>query len=84
MDRYALNDLSNFLDGVVDQDQQKKSTASDKWGYFEDDTGVIFRPLRCRKCGSKHIKCYRTLKGEPIIRYHFFRQCNNRFKSIEE
>ena len=85
MDRYALNDLSNFLDSVVEQDQQKQSIKSDEFGYFEDETGVIFRPLRCRRCRSKKVHCYRTIKQNTFtVRYHTCQNCGKNFKSIEE
>lgn len=85
MDRYDLNDLSNFLDGVVDQNQQKQAIKSDEFGYFEDDFGVIYKPLRCSRCQSKKVHCYRTINQDTfIVRYHTCQICGKNFKSIEE
>jgi len=45
-----------------------------------EDYGVTFIPLRCPKCRSKKIRCYKT---EIPKRYHICYTCGWRFKSIE-
>jgi len=46
-----------------------------------EDYGVKFIPLRCPRCKSKSVLCYKT---DFPIRYHTCQSCGWKFKSIEE
>lgn len=46
----------------------------------DEDYGVRFVPLKCPKCRSKDVRCY---KSNPPIRYHICRECSYNFKSVE-
>ena len=45
-----------------------------------EDYGVKFIPLKCPKCRSKEVRCY---KSAPPVRYHICRNCGYNFKSVE-
>lgn len=42
--------------------------------------GVVYHPIRCPQCRSKHHKCY---SSKPPVRYHVCRDCGFNFKSTE-
>lgn len=46
--------------------------------------GVIWKPVRCPKCGGRNCPTYASHQQDnPGIRYHAC-ECGQRFKSIEE
>lgn len=46
----------------------------------DEQYGVRFIPIKCPKCKSKDVRCY---KSNPPIRYHVCRECGYNFKSVE-
>jgi DNA-directed RNA polymerase subunit RPC12/RpoP len=43
---------------------------------------VIYRPIRCPRCGSKNTRVTST-RGRIGVRYHKCRACGKPFKSVE-
>lgn len=46
----------------------------------KSDYGVVFYPVRCPRCDSKDVSCYKSV---PPVRYHKCKRCEYRFKSRE-
>ena len=69
-----LNRKENWLN-KTEEPRPVGRPANDVEGY-----GVRFIPLKCPRCKSKDVKCY---KSNPPIRYHMCRECGYNFKSIE-
>lgn len=77
-----LERKSNWLNNEhnVNSNFQKRRSVGRPTNDSED-YGVKYIPIKCPKCKSKDVICYKT---DPPTRYHICRACGWRFKSTEE
>ncbi|MCK5057097.1 MAG: hypothetical protein KAT34_10605 [Candidatus Aminicenantes bacterium] len=76
MDKW-IEKKDHWLNGHTPKKKKIKAQSDNKNHSIE---GVVYHPVRCPKCKSKNVKCDKTALP---IRYHFCKDCKNRFKSVE-
>lgn len=62
------------------QEEERKEDKGNPADMSATKTCVIYNPLKCPKCQSKNIKCYKT---DLPVRYHICKNCGVPFKSFE-
>ena len=67
--------------GWLSRYNRQKRKHSDDLSDKKSDYGVTFSSIKCPQCGSKKVKCYST---RPKIRYYYCKECQHRFKAIED
>jgi hypothetical protein len=77
--------IENHRDWLGPQDRETKAKKKEPSVFGE---AVEYIPIRCTMCGSKKIRCYKTMEKDEIIgriyRYHICLNCNCKFSSFEE
>jgi len=76
MDERWLERKTNWLKNYNYNDEKQAGRPPND----SKDYSVKFIPLRCPKCKSKDVLCYKT---DIPIRYHTCKSCGWKFKSIE-